>query len=61
MRVKTEIEKTKFKTPTTGKTTTGTEPERNRIGREREKEMAAKTSVENYSYNTKMCGSNKKL
>lgn len=61
IQVKAEMKKTKFKTPMTGKTTTGTEPERNRVGREREKEMAAKTSVENYSYNTKMCGSNKKL
>lgn len=50
-----------YRTPLTGKTITGTEPERNRVGKEREKEMAAKTSVENYSYNTKMCGSNKKL
>lgn len=50
-----------YRTPLTGKTITGTKPERNRVGREREKEMAAKTSVENYSYNTKMCGSNKKL
>lgn len=50
-----------YKTPLTGKTAAGTKPGRNEIGRDREKEMAAKTSAEKYGYNTKMCGSNKKL
>lgn len=60
-RVQTELQKTKFETPLTGKTAAGTKPGRNEIGRDREKEMAAKTSAEKYGYNTKMCGSNKKL